>query len=175
MVSTASKLTLLTKEHFVPRDYKNGRDQSQSCLLHFTETPLSQHFAIKWAVSQMCSIFWARQSQSNNKLQSNIDYSYTLCVLQACFREGLWLKFAEIPGCVSIPWQHDVTVPSCGSASAAYSIHASITTHLRERTAVCPYYACFFNRPEVYNRSKMGVFPGLVQQPIFFLCFPTND
>lgn len=100
----------------------------------------------RWATSQTCSISWARESQSNNKLQPTVDDSYTLGVLQACFRASWWLKFAEIPGCGLIPWQRDVTVLSCGSAWAACSIHTLITTHLRERTAASSYYASVFEQ-----------------------------
>lgn len=45
LVSAASNLTLLTKEHFGPRDFKKIPKASVAYLQ--TETLLSQHFAMK--------------------------------------------------------------------------------------------------------------------------------
>lgn len=145
-------LTLLTKEHFEARDFKKISPQSNPVLFIYTDvrnTAEPFRNETRWATSQTRSISWARDSQSNNKLQPTVDNSYTR-VLQARFRESLWVKFAGIPGCGLIPWQHDVTVLPCGSAWAAYSFHTLITTHLRERTC-SELLKCTWSLQQVYE------------------------
>lgn len=148
LVSVASNLTLLTKEHFVPRKISKIFPRTKPVLCIYTDRNTAKptfRNETRWAISQTSSISWSRESQSNNNLLPTIDESYTLrFVLQACSRMDLWLKFAEIPGFVLIPWQHNVTVLPCGSASAAYYIHTLITPHLRERKAGSPYYSSDF-------------------------------
>lgn len=136
LFSVASNMTLLTHEHFVHRDYTK-----------FPTTKASFVYLHSWKQ------WWANVLQSNEvsyfkgvrhhnaTTNRSPPWMIPALVFYRHILENLGLSGkACLSGCVLIPWQHSVTVLSRGSASAAHSIHMSITTRLRGRTVVWKWF-----------------------------------